>query len=135
MGLFYRYKKKTHSERSEKKMFFEWLDTTLMVELSSEVKAIIFNLYEDEENKWSIELSGTSVFDENDDDWACCEVFSTRDNPFVIELEGDWQTIEEIFTEWVNDYLGNGAYAGKLKKYEAVGMGFVDGDLTILFKR
>ena len=62
-------------------------------------------------------------------------MFSTRDNPFVIEQEGVWQTIEEIFKEWVKDYLGNGAYAGKLKEYEAVGIGFVDGDLTILFKR
>ena len=106
-----------------------------MVELPSEIKAISFNLYEDGENTWSIELVGTSVFDEEDDDWACCEVFSTRDNLFVIEQEGVWQTIEEIFKDWVNDYLGNGTYAGKLKTYEAVGIGFVDGELTVLYKR
>ena len=135
MGLFDMFKRKVQSKISEKEMFFKWLDTILVVELPSEIKAINFNLYEDEENTWSIELVGTSGFDENNDDWACCEVFTTRDNPFVIEHEGVWQTIEEIFTKWVNDYLGNGAYAEKLKEYEAVGIGFVDGDLSILFKR
>ncbi len=135
MGLFDIFKKKTQSQIGKKEMFYEWLDTILMVELPSEVKAINFNLYEDQENKWSIELVGTSVFDENDDDWACCEVFTTRDNPFVIEQVGDWQTIEELFTEWINDYLCNSIYARKLKEYEAVGIGFVDGDLKILVKR
>ena len=77
----------------------------------------------------------TSEFDENDDDWACCEVFSTRENPFEIEQEGDWQTVEEIFEEWISDYLANGKLSEKMKQNEAVGIGFVDGDLTILFKR
>lgn len=131
MGLFDRFKKKTQP----KTMFFEWLDTVLMVELPSKVRAINFNLYEDTENTWSIELVGTSEFDENDDDWACCEAFSTRENPFAIEQEGDWQTVEEIFEEWISDYLANGKLSDKMKQYEAVGMGFVDGDLTILFKR
>lgn len=131
MGLFDRLKKKTQP----KTMFFKWLDAVLKVELPSEVKAINFNLYEDAENIWSVELVGTSEFDENDDDWACCEVFSTRENPFAIEQEGDWQAVEEIFGEWISDYLANGKLSEKMKQYEAVGMGFVDGDLTILFKR
>ena len=131
MGLFDRFKKKTQP----KTMFFEWLDAVLKVELPSEVKAINFNLYEDAENIWSVELVGTSEFDEKDDDWACCEVFSTRENPFAIEQEGDWQVVEEIFGEWISDYIANGKLSEKMKQYEAVGMGFVDGDLTILFKR
>ncbi len=131
MRLFDRFKKKTQP----KTIFFEWLDAVLKDELPSEVKAINFNLYEDTENTWSIELVGTSEFDENDDDWACCEVFSTRENPFVIEQEGDWQTVEEIFEEWISDYLANGKLSKKMKQNEAVGIGFVDGDLTILFKR
>ena len=41
-----------------------------MNELSSEIKAIIFNLYEDTDNKWSIELVGTFSFNTDNDDWA-----------------------------------------------------------------
>ena len=76
MGLFKKFKKSKEDEA-----FFEWLDLILKADFPNEIKAINFNLYEDTENKWSIELIGTSVFDENDDDWACCEVFSTRDKP------------------------------------------------------
>ena len=50
--------------------FFEWLDLLLKNELSSEIKAIIFNLYEDTDNKWSIELVGTFSFNKDNDDWA-----------------------------------------------------------------
>ena len=48
----------------------EWLDLLLKNELSSEIKAIIFNLYEDTDNKWSIELVGTFSFNKDNDDWA-----------------------------------------------------------------
>ena len=43
----------------DNKDFFVWLDSILKDELNNEVKAINFNLYEDADNKWSIELVGT----------------------------------------------------------------------------
>ncbi len=39
------------------KISFEWLDLLLKNELSSEIKRLSLNLYEDTDNKWSIELS------------------------------------------------------------------------------
>ena len=75
MGLFDKLKPNKNN-----KDFFEWLDLLLKNELSSEIKAIIFNLYEDTDNKWSIELVGTFSFNTDKDDWACDEVFDTRDN-------------------------------------------------------
>ena len=135
MGLLDRFRKQVHPAANEKDSFFIWLDTILAVELPSEIRAINFNLYEDVQNKWSVELVGTSVFDESSEDWACCEVFTTRDHPYVIEQKNDWQAIEEMFKDWVSDYLHSGKYTDKLKQFEAVGLGFVDGDLAILFKR
>ena len=41
------------------KAFFDWLDLLLKNQLSSEIKAIIFNLYEDTDIKWSNDLVGT----------------------------------------------------------------------------
>ncbi|MGI6696258.1 MAG: hypothetical protein ACOX6O_08525 [Christensenellales bacterium] len=130
MGLFVRFKK-----NEDDKAFSEWLDIILKADLSNEIVAINFNLYEDTDNKWSIELIGTSMFDENDEDWACCEVFSTRNHPFVIVRESNWKEIETLFTDWVINYLATGKYSDKLKQYQAVGIGFVDGDLQILYKR
>lgn len=130
MRLFDRLK----SDKTNK-AFFEWLDLILKNELNSEIKAINFNLYEDTDNKWSIELVGTFSFDKDNVDWACDEVFATRDNPFVIECESDWKSMEEFFVGLVNEYLSFGKYAGKIKEYQAIGIGFVDGDLHILYER
>ncbi len=130
MGLLDKLK-----NNKEEKSFFLWLDTVLRAELSKEIKAINFNLYEDADNKWSIELAGASEFDENDEDWACSEVFSTREHPFVITRESNWKEIEALFAAWVNKYLDTGQYAGKLKQYQAIALGFVDSNLQILYKR
>jgi len=121
-------------KRQGNNKFNEWLNDILKNDLPKGIIAINFNLYEDSNNKWSIELIGSSVFDENNDDWACNEVFTTRDNPFILVKESDWKAIEIIFKNLVEEYLKYGKYANKLKKYTAIGIGFVDGDLSILYK-
>ena len=130
MGLFNRL----NADKINKD-FFVWMNSILKNELNSEVKAINFNLYEDAGNKWSIELVGTFSFDKDNEDWACDEVFAARDNPFVIERKSDWKSMERVFIDLVNSYLSSGKYAGKLKEYMAVGIGFVDGDLHILYEK
>ena len=121
-------------KRQENNKFNQWLNDILKNDLPKGIKAINFNLYEDGNNKWSIELIGSSIFDENNDDWACNEVFTTRDNPFILVKESDWKAIEIIFKNLVEEYLKYGKYASKLKKYTAIGIGFVDGDLSILYR-
>lgn len=129
MGLFDKFKNKKENT------FEIWLDDILKEKLSDDIKAINFNLYEDDSDKWSIELVGTSSFDENNDDWACDEVFTTRDNPYVLEMKSDWENVQKIYTDKIMDYLANGKYAHKLKQYKAVAIGFVDGDLNIIYKK
>lgn len=115
--------------------FFGWLDAVLAGGLPAGIKAINFNLYDDGGGKWSVELVGTSTFDENSSDWACREVYTTRDTPFVLMKESDWKTVESLFVSLLEKYLDGGKYASALKKYRAVGVGFVDGDLHILYKK
>ena len=113
----------SRNRRSQEEIdFFNWLDAALCKELPGNVEAINFNLYEDGGDKWSAELAGTSTFDESSSDWACHEVYTTRDMPFVLMKESDWKTVESLFV-----FL--------LKKYRAVGVDFVDGDLHILYKK
>lgn len=115
--------------------FFGWLDAVLAGGLPAGIKAINFNLYDDGGGKWSVELVGTSAFDESSSDWACREVYATRDTPFVLMKESDWKTVESLFVSLLEKYLDGGKYASALKKYRAVGVGFVDGDLHILYKK
>ncbi len=127
--------KNESSKSKAERTFFNWLDEILNKGLSDDVKAINFNLYEDGDNKWSIELVGTASFDEEDYDWACDEIYTTRENPFSITEESDWQTIENLFISFLEKYLKTGNCSDILKNYIAIAIGFVDGDLSILYKK
>lgn len=123
-------------ERQEiREGFLNWLDSSLGQEFPAEMAAVNFNLYDDGDDQWSSELVGTSSFDEEDDDWACDEVYSNRDNPYIFDCAEEWEVILNLICESVKEYLESGGHADILKKMQGVGVGFVDGDITIVYKR
>lgn len=77
---------------------------------------------------------GQQVFDEDDDDWACDEVFSNRETPLVWEENADWETILSKVQEFIRRYLEHGEYSDLMKENQAVAVGFVDGDLEIVYR-
>jgi len=116
--------------------FEEWLDNALQRELPENMAAFNFNIYEDGDNMWSVELVGTETFNVSDQDWACDEIFTeNRDEPFEWEEDAKWEIIQEEVACWITEYLENGDNADILKKYEAVGLGFVDGDIELMYIR
>ena len=114
--------------------FEKWLNEQISKCCLDDVIAFNFNLYEDGGKKWSVELVGTDTFSEGDTDWACCEVFTTRDNPFTIEHSGDFKEVLSVFKSCVVRYLECGNYREQLKSKAGIGIGFVDGDLELLHK-
>lgn len=116
------------------KTFEKWINDISNQTLPSNIKAIIFHLYEHENDNWSLELAGTKSFDENDEDWACDEVFDTRKNPLIWEQKASWENILAHVADIVKKYLENGKYKEKLKAYQAIGVGFVDGDIEIIYQ-
>ena len=133
--LFLNKKKEADDGLSQEEKFDSWLDNVLDKKLPSSIVAINFNIYEDENNNWSIELVGSPNFSEEDEDWACDEVYTTRNNPFVINMESDWKVVEKLFINYLKNYLEKGNNSYKLKQYEAVAVGFADGDLNIIYKK
>lgn len=116
------------------KDFNKWIDTVLEKDLPPETVAVAFNLYEDGDNNWSVELVGTSIFDASDEDWVCDEVFDTRDNTFEWNQDTSWEEVLEEVTDILKKYLEEGKHADKLKMYQGVGAGFVDGNVWILYQ-
>ena len=114
--------------------FCTWLDWALTSNGIEQAAAFNFNIYEDGESIWSLELVGTSEFSTTDSDWACAELFATRSHPFKITYSGSWQEVLALFKEYVGKYLESGAHCEVLKSKAGVGIGFVDGDLEILYK-
>ncbi len=122
------------NEKLKEKMW-EWIDKHLEV-IPKNVVALCFNLYESYD--WGCEIVGSERFDIEDDDWGCDEVtdFWTRDDEFVWENEEvNWEGIQEEVSMIVCEYCSCGKYAYKIKRLEGVGVGFVDGDLKIVYRQ
>ncbi len=119
----------------------EWLDDVLenMSEtgIPTEVIAFGFNLYDEGNGNWSMELIGASEFDTDNEDWLCNEVtdFNTRDNPFQWYKKAKWEEILDDITDFLKRYLRNGIYADILKAKSGIGVGFVDGNIRILYSK
>lgn len=102
--------------------------------------AFCFNLYEEsvEDSVYSAQLVACDKFDESDSDWACEECWSSEEDIFCIELsdetEKDRKAAQQIFTDMAVDYLTEGKYGKILSSKEAVGIGFVDGDIELLYR-
>jgi hypothetical protein len=127
--------------------FARWLDEMLEGDKFENVLAFNFNLYEgrgdeqDEEatepGEYHIELIGADEFDADDEDWACSEVFTTREKMFRIEAKylGEYEEALEFFIKIVIEYLESSSVnKNKLLEKKAVGVGFVSGDLYIVYK-
>lgn len=121
-------------EEEVRKKFFEWLDWALSSKNIDKAVAYHFNIYEDGESIWSLELVGTSEFSATNSDWACAELFATRTHPFKITHGGSWQEVLALFKKYVNSYLKTGTLREVLKSKAGVGIGFVDGDLELLYE-
>lgn len=112
-----------------------WLNDVLKQEIPEEVAAFCFNLYDDGDNAWSMELVGCERFDAEDEDWPCDEVtdFGTREGLLAWVKETQWEAVLAEICEVLKQYLEKGEYADVLKSKQGVGVGFVDGDIEIIF--
>lgn len=116
--------------------FAKWLDTALELGFPENTVAINFNLYEEHaKDTWAVQLIGADRFDAEDEAWACYETFTTGENLYRWVEENGWETVLETAKAHVREYLNTGQYASVLKRYAAVGIGFVDGDLALLYER
>ncbi|CAM3502123.1 hypothetical protein EDM52_22030 [Brevibacillus invocatus] len=119
------------------KLFSNWLNHILEQEIPKGIKAFNFNLYEGSGETYDIHLIGSDEFDEDDSDWACTDYFSSEEDIFSIKRSGDiqhWEQGLNYITMLVERYLKEGEFANILKSASAIGIGFVDGDIDILFR-
>ena len=120
----------------------DWLDKSLQEKIPEEVKALNFNLYEPagiDDIKFGIELIGSSNFDEKNSDWACEECWEPTQRQLVIPIScssDDWRTCQEVITEYLARYINSEFQKSKIKnQIIAIGVGFVDGDLDVIYKK
>lgn len=115
----------------------DWIDNLLDTDIPDDVAAFCFNLYEDGDGIWSMELVGADRFDTEDEDWPCDETtdFGSRENPYEWEMDCDWEDALAYIVNALKEYLTYGKHAELLKSKNGIGVGFVDGDLEILYSK
>ncbi len=113
--------------------FEKWLDSIFTSKLDSTIIALNFNIYETP-NSYDIELIGSDEFDEEDEDWACNTVFSSN-TMFEIENNtfSNWESALEFISGLIKEYLNNGNNSNYIKSFKGIGVGFIDGDIYILY--
>jgi len=116
--------------------FERWLDKSLKENIPTEVKAFSFNLYEPP-GGFGIEIIGAAYFDENDPDWACDEIWEPKQRGIEIPIEfsgNSWEECLKKMESIARQYLQQGQERNILLASEGVGIGFVDGDISIIYK-
>lgn len=117
--------------------FDHWLTKSLNEPIPPEVKAFSFNLFEPASGGFGIEIIGAPDFDEDDPDWACNEIWAPKQRQLEIPIKysgSKWRECLAKMTEAVCQYLEKGDKRAVLTNSIGIGIGFVDGDLNIVWK-
>lgn len=121
--------------------FENWLDGGLNGNLPINIKAYSFNLFEpalEEGVKFGIELIGAGEFYPHDPDWACDEVWEPKQRRLLIPIEysgENWEYCLDAMQKLVVKTLSqDNKITKKLKDSSGVGIGFVDGDLNVVWQ-
>ena len=88
-----------------------------------------------------VQLVGTETFvpgnDPEKDYWPGAETFTTGEDIFEIPFAvagSDWQEWLSTSMEMVNSYISSGARSSVLRNSKGIGIGFVDGDMYVLWQ-
>jgi hypothetical protein len=117
--------------------FAKWIETAAQ-NIPVGTVATNFNLYKEPQGACAIQLIACGNFDEGDYDWACDPAYSSGENIFVIPAGkgGSLWTEKLAFASGlIRRYLSAGEHAPRLKSYGPVCVGFVDGDIDVLYQK
>ena len=126
--------------------FFEldyraWLENALACGIPKAVVGFAFNLYEQlgTDTRYGIEFVGTSKFDEYDSDWACAEYWEPlngRNYSIPLSFSGEnWDRCLEQMKKFIASILSDDTQLSRsLRSVSGIGVGFVDGDFTLIWR-
>jgi hypothetical protein len=120
--------------------FKAWLRQSLDTAVPASVRAFSFNLYESEndDSPFRVDLIGSPDFDLEDGDWACEEVWEATPGLLPIPAAfstSSWQTCLANVKALVLRALEDKAIGDILLTREGIAVGFVDGDLDLVWQR
>lgn len=119
---------------------FSWIDSALSQPIPARTEAFHFNLYEGVESV-HVQFVGTEAFipgEEPSTDYWPAETFSTGEEIFEVPFAvagPDWRAWLKTLIDLVNSYISDGMRSDVIRSKKRVGIGFVDGDMHVLWQR
>ena len=119
-------------------MFAEWVDRQLEENTMPEsTVSFYFALYNESDGSFGMQLIACDRFDEEDEDWACYNVYLDEDNIFRIkgdnDEENEWENAYAFMKSLAVTYLEKGKHRDILLNTKGVGIGHVNGDLELIY--
>lgn len=116
--------------------FSDWVSDVL-VEIPEETVAFVFNIYE-EDDAYLVDITGTTVYDANSEAWTDEINWDSGEELFIIpkeKFEGDWEDIHDAIAEFLETLIdADNELSDALCDSDAVAVGFIDGDLEIIWQ-
>jgi hypothetical protein len=115
---------------------FAWADRALGQGVPSGTVGFHFNLYEGIDSV-HVQLTGIDSFFTEPEYWPGNETFTTGEDIFEVPFSiagATWQDWLVSLKALVSSYIANGEKSVVLRKYQVVGIGFVDGDMYVLWQ-
>jgi hypothetical protein len=119
-----------------KSEFFAWADEALSQPISTDTVAFHFNLYEGTDSV-HVQIMGTESFDDHGRYWPGDKTFSTGEDIFYVLFKDagpEWPEWLESMKRLVSEYIESGSKSEVLRRSKGVGIGFVDGDMHVLWR-
>ncbi len=120
--------------------FEDWLLQAFAFDVPEKIKAFSFNLFEPafvEGVKFGVEVIGTSEFSPDDQDWACEEIWEPKHRQLNIPVSfsgESWEQCLVVIQSLIEVFLAKDNRAAIiLKSRLGIGVGFVDGDLNLVW--
>jgi len=99
--------------------------------LTNDIISLNFGLNDE---PYRIELTGSKIYDENDDDWACQEDFEPVERDCLsleIDNRNGWEEVLELITMILNELILE-LDTLPILSVKHITTGFCDGDLNII---
>jgi hypothetical protein len=120
---------------SIKREFFAWADRHVSQFIHANAVAFHFNLYEGHDSV-HVQIDGTDSFN-TENYWPGKRICSSGEDIFEVPFEcagANWRDWLQTLTALCTDYVSKGERSDVLRKSLGVGIGFVDGDMYVLWQ-
>ena len=121
--------------------FGKWLDNILSADIPENTAAFCFNLYDEamEGEVYGIQAAAADRFDADDKDcdWAYYQIWNSEEDLFRLDFSDDadkgFEFVQSVFTAFVREYLRKGRYKDRLLGSQGIGIGHVEGDISLIY--